>query len=303
MKLTMDDDADCEIHGRAIDFLFSGNLPRHFQSTFNNWNRRYWFFAMLASSIVYVGYQIVAKTILLSYFDWENPFALNSVICSLALISATLLTVTSAAKSHTYMIVIICSVLAVCSEAYPSFKDTSSEAAAHGRLSIPVLLSFIFLTCRLEPSKAGILGVLVLIVSGLSFWNSSTSFHLCARLQAAGGMLFQWFTLYLGLVNCSWIYQHQAGIMDAMKDHMLIDPQGKVKFWGLSEDAIRYFQDNWKTIILPVFADPVREAEFQAWSIKRGRTWLAMHCDVLLLGQLLLLVANLIIALAPIEHP
>ena len=297
-KLRPDNDVDCEIHGRAIDFLFAGNLPRHFQSTFNNWNRRYWFFAMLASCVVYIGYQIIAKTILLSYFDWENPFSLNSVICSLSLVSATILTVTSAAKHYTYTIVIICSIAAVCSEAYPSFKDTSSEAAAHGRLSIPVLLSFIFLTCRLEPSKAGILGVLILIVCGLSFWNSSTSFELCARLQAAGGMLFQWFTLYLGLVNCSWIYQHQAGIMDAMKDHMQTDISGKVKFWGLSKDAVTYFQTNWKSVLLPKFTDPLKELEFAAWRKKRGRTWLAMHCDVFLIGQLLLLVANLVTALS-----
>ena len=206
---------------------------------------------------------------------------------TLILLASTLTSLVALRFTTTYShaVVVISTTVLMVLEGIPGTDQT---------VSVSLLLVHLFLTCRLHPSAALGIGAGLLL---LRLWRYSELSHHSSILSL--GLLFQWFTLYVGLVLGGWLFAEQAGLAGALQDHVARPSSSEISwkiaqnssqstpFWGLSQPTITYLSNYWNTFFASSFKKEI-EKQFAHWQSSRNAKWFGLHINLMLVGQLML---------------
>ena len=294
------------------DYLFFSNLPKHFWSTFSNWNRPYWLRLQLITAIGYSMYYTLSFLLLTDPPSQNRIHLFGSAFPSavllgvvIALITSVLLKIPMLAR-YSHSIVSMSTLLLISLEAFSWSERPLGSEVADTRLCLTMLLVHLFINCRLFPATALAIGVVMLGVSCAYYVTGNREVSFRDRLPVVVGMLFHSFTLYIGLVSCGGAFAWQEGLAGAVQDHLrktgrldllenrqsnsLPHHDSTLSLWGVCEWVSAYLAKHWSRPIVPAFSGE-REIRFRKWLDSRRRQWLSLNLHIFLAGQVILFAA------------
>ncbi|NDC39523.1 MAG: hypothetical protein EBZ48_16040, partial [Proteobacteria bacterium] len=257
-------------------------MPKVVSQRYSMWNRKYWFYMLLGSSVLYLAYHAACAVALDSgYALFRAPVLLAAFFLLLGALTISL----PVAYPHSQALVSSAVALALACE----ISMWKSEKTA--RLSSPFLAAYVGLLCRLTPKFANSIGV-----AGL-FWS-----FIYAGVWEVGfnaSLLTDQLILCMSVFFCSLgagrSFELQTALCEALTDHLLWrksskTSEGEFVLYGASSPALQGFVENSERVVHRKFSSREMEDRYKKWTIVQREEFFTKHSFLTALQMVLLVL-------------